>query len=125
VSTLEEDLSRRDFTINAMAMTIDGDLIDPFRGRDDLKNNIIQTVGDAKSRFEEDPLRMMRAVRFVSQLSFKIEPKSIDAILNLAHLLKHISIERITIEFDKLLLGYDTEKAFQILLSTGLFHHIP
>jgi len=73
---LEDDLSRRDFTINAMALDKDGDIIDPFRGKEDIEKKIIRTVGDAKERFSEDALRVMRAVRLAAQLGFEIEDVS-------------------------------------------------
>ncbi|HET7615418.1 MAG TPA: CCA tRNA nucleotidyltransferase, partial [Bacillales bacterium] len=76
VSSLHEDLQRRDFTINAMALSREGELIDPCDGRSDLQRKLIRTVGTAKERFEEDPLRMMRAVRFASELDFRIEAET-------------------------------------------------
>ena len=73
IRSLEEDLKRRDFTMNSMAMDKKGQIIDPFNGQKAIKNKMIETVGSAEKRFHEDALRMMRAVRFVSQLSFSIE----------------------------------------------------
>ncbi|MGZ4161997.1 MAG: CCA tRNA nucleotidyltransferase, partial [Neobacillus sp.] len=105
IRSLHEDLQRRDFTMNAIAMDRMGKLIDPFDGRRAIKEKIIQTVGHADDRFNEDALRMMRAVRFVSQLSFKIERETINALTNLVHLLEKIAIERKRAEFEKLLIG--------------------
>ena len=80
LETCSEDLQRRDFTMNAIAMDKDGNLIDPFHGQESIKNKVIQTVGKAADRFQEDALRMMRAVRFVSQLSFRIEEETLNAL---------------------------------------------
>ncbi|HEX7065691.1 MAG TPA: CCA tRNA nucleotidyltransferase [Bacillales bacterium] len=125
VSSLNKDLLRRDFTMNAIAMSVNGEIIDPFSGREDIERRIIRTVGRAEDRFQEDPLRMMRAARFASQLSFRIEEQTMKALSGLAHELRHISIERITSEFEKLLLGRDSGKAFQVLLDSGLFAFLP
>ncbi|MEK1830236.1 hypothetical protein AAAC51_17440 [Priestia megaterium] len=94
-------MQRRDFTINAMAMNAKGEIIDPFNGREDLRNQLIRTVGNAKERFHEDALRMMRAVRFVSQLAFSLSDQTKRAIQQYGELLRHVSIERITVEFEK------------------------
>ena len=107
-ASVHTDLSRRDFTINAMAQSINGTLVDPFNGQSDLKKGIIRTVGDAQSRFAEDPLRMMRALQFASRLSttdgdgFTIDDKTLAAIKEHGHMIgKHISGERILAEFEK------------------------
>lgn len=125
VASLEEDLKRRDFTMNAIAMTEEGKIIDPFDGEKDLKNRLIRTVGRAEERFREDPLRMMRAVRFASQLSFSIENKTMQALNQLADYLQHISVERITAEFEKLLLSHHTSRGFTILVDSGLYAYVP
>ncbi|HEX6922432.1 MAG TPA: CCA tRNA nucleotidyltransferase, partial [Bacillales bacterium] len=125
VSSLREDLMRRDFTMNAIAMSVEGEIVDPFSGKNDLDSRLIRTVGRAVDRFQEDPLRMMRAIRFTSQLSFRIEKKTIQALEQLAHELQHISVERITAEFEKLLLGQDTGEAFRLLVDSGLFAYLP
>ena len=83
IRSLSEDLQRRDFTMNAIAMDKGGDLIDPFQGKLAILNQVIQTVGNAENRFQEDALRMMRAVRFVSQLSFKIEEATLTALIEI------------------------------------------
>lgn len=100
---IEEDLSRRDFTVNAMALDIEHKIIDPFGGQDDLKRKIIRTVGNPDERFYEDALRMMRAVRFAIQLDFTLEQKTVEAIRKHAASLEHISKERIRDEFMKIL----------------------
>jgi tRNA nucleotidyltransferase (CCA-adding enzyme) len=125
IRSLEEDLRRRDFTMNAIAMTKDGTLIDPFFGQDAIRQMVIKTVGDAGERFHEDALRMMRAVRFVSQLSFTIDEDTYGALKSNRQLLQHIAVERITTEFEKLLLGRNYHSAFSILLDTGIYQHLP
>lgn len=102
-SLLSEDLRRRDFTINAMAYNEAKGLIDLFGGQEDLKNGIIRCVGNAKERFSEDALRIMRAVRFSAQLGYQIEAQTEAAIKELAHTLDRISVERIQVELVKLL----------------------
>ena len=102
---LLEDLSRRDFTVNAMALDKSGRLVDPFDGVKDIERKIIRTVGNPSDRFEEDALRIMRALRFASQLGFEIESETSDRIHEKAELLKKISAERIRDEFLKLLCG--------------------
>ncbi len=101
VKNIEEDLKRRDFTINAIAVSLEGKVVDPFSGEEDLKKELIRAVGDSNERFSEDALRMMRAVRFSCSLGFKIEEKTRKAIEKNAHLLKNISEERIRDEFVK------------------------
>lgn len=107
---LLDDLKRRDFTINAMAMNSNGELIDNFNGRYDLKNKIIRAVGDPKQRFNEDALRILRALRFASQLGFYPDEKTDGAIHRYANLIKNISAERIREEFIKILLGDNAEE---------------
>lgn len=104
-SDIRDDLSRRDFTINAMAYNDEDGLIDPFGGKDDIASGIIRCVGDADKRFNEDALRIMRAVRFSSVLSFRIEEKTADAIIRNENLLSAIAVERISNELLKLLCG--------------------
>ena len=103
VKDITADLSRRDFTINALALR-DGNLIDPFNGQEDLKNGIIKAVGQPSHRFKEDPLRMLRACRFSSQLNFIIEEKTFEAIKQLNYKILEVSKERWMIELDKLLM---------------------
>lgn len=105
VSSLKEDLARRDFTINAMAYNYKDGLIDHFNGLEDLNNQIIKTVGNPKERFNEDALRMLRAVRFSAQLDFEIDKNLFDAIRELKDNIKNISKERIRDEFNKILIN--------------------
>ena len=102
---LSEDLRRRDFTINAMAMDADGRLTDLFGGREDLRQGIIRCVGDPDTRFGEDVLRIMRALRFSAVLGFSVAPETAQAIRRNRELLRHIAVERIRVEMDKLLCG--------------------
>ncbi|MEQ2528111.1 CCA tRNA nucleotidyltransferase [Robertmurraya yapensis] len=125
IRSLEEDLRRRDFTMNAMAMNKDGEIIDPFDGRAALQNKVIKTVGDASERFHEDALRMMRAVRFVSQLSFAIDSETFQALKEHGKLLSFIAVERITTEFEKLLMGQDYQQAIRLLIETGMYQYLP
>ncbi len=104
-STIEEDLARRDFTINAIALLPSGEIIDPFSGEKDLKAKIIRAVGESAKRFSEDALRLIRAVRFASELGFRIEEKTATAIKKSANLLEKIAKERIRDEFTKIILA--------------------
>ena len=124
VTNIKEDLARRDFTINAMAYNDEKGLVDFFNGRDDLKNKIIRCVGDADKRFNEDALRMLRAIRFCTQLDFEIEEKTLAAITNNSHLIKNISVERVADELNKCLLCNKPSKAFLLLEKTGLLKYI-
>jgi tRNA nucleotidyltransferase (CCA-adding enzyme) len=125
IRSLSEDLQRRDFTMNAIAMDKGGNLIDPFQGKLAIINQVIQTVGNAENRFQEDALRMMRAVRFVSQLSFKIEEETLTALIEMVHLLEHIAVERKQTEFDKLLSGVNRKQALELILQTNIYHYLP
>ncbi|MEN9327283.1 MAG: hypothetical protein RI947_91 [Candidatus Parcubacteria bacterium] len=121
--TVEEDLGRRDFTINAMAY--DGKtLIDPFNGMADLKERVIKAVGDPDKRFNEDALRLIRGVRFASQLGFLIEEQTRDSIKRNAQLITHISWERIRDEFLKILASDHPEEGVLFLRSTDLLKYI-
>ncbi|MBQ9756926.1 MAG: CCA tRNA nucleotidyltransferase [Clostridia bacterium] len=104
-ASIEEDLSRRDFSVNAMAYSPIFGIIDPFGGQEDLKCGIIRAVGNPKTRFGEDALRIMRAVRFAAQLGFGIEIETFRAMDTCAKLLENISAERITSEFSKILIS--------------------
>ena len=125
VQNLSEDLKRRDFTINALAMDVDGNIIDHFNGLGDLEKHLIRAVGKAENRFHEDALRMMRAVRFMSQLQFTLEPETEQAISDNHELLSKISVERIRDEFVKMGIAPGSQKAFQVFLDTGLSEEVP
>ena len=121
---LKEDLTRRDFTINAMAIDLQLKLTDPFYGQEDLKAKLIRAVGEADKRFQEDALRMMRAIRFASQLGFSIEPKTLAAITKNSSLIKQIACERIRDELLKILASPFPKDGIQLLFSTGLLNFI-
>ena len=104
-ASLEEDLKRRDFTVNAMAYNPMTGFVDLFNGKDDLKKGIIRAIGNPTERFNEDGLRIMRAIRFASRYDFIIEEKTSEAIHNCRNLLKNIASERIAVELNKLLCG--------------------
>jgi tRNA nucleotidyltransferase (CCA-adding enzyme) len=125
IRSLKEDLQRRDFTMNAIAMDINGKLIDPFNGYLAIQEKIIQTVGSPTDRFQEDALRMMRAIRFVSQLSFQIESDTVLALAQLVDLLDNIAVERKRAEFEKLLTGKNKTNALKILLETNIHSFLP
>jgi len=115
VSNIREDLSRRDFTINAMAESAEGELIDPFGGVEDIKNSIIKCVGGPNTRFSEDALRMFRALRFSAELGFSIEAETLQAIYAGAGAAKRISTERIRLELEKTLLSQRPEVAGEMI----------
>ena len=125
VHRIEEDLSRRDFTINAMAMDLQGQLIDPFDGKIDLENQLIRTVGDPFDRFNEDALRMLRAIRFSSQLNFSVADEVIEAIRQNRHLLLQISNERISVELTKMFRGKGIKQALAYMNATKLYECLP
>lgn len=119
---LSGDLSRRDFTMNAIAYNDDKGFVDLFNGLDDIKSGIIRGVGIPSKRFQEDALRMLRAVRFSAQLGFKIEPATLNALIENAHLIQNISIERIRDEFTKLLISPNPNKLL-LLRDTSLMKY--
>ncbi len=122
--TLEDDQKRRDFTINAMAISLNkndfGKLIDPFNGINDLKEEILKTPMKPEKTFSDDPLRMMRGIRFASQLNYKIEKNTYNAISEQKNRMKIVSKERITEELNKILMSKKPSIAFKILYNTGL-----
>ena len=119
-SSLTEDLRRRDFTINAMAYSEKRGLIDEFDGERDLEDGVIRAVGEAKERFSEDALRMLRAIRFAGQLNFKIADETFDAIKELSPNISKVSVERIAKELEKLLLSGNPEY-IALVYETGIF----
>ncbi len=126
--SLEDDQNRRDFTINALAISLNqddfGELVDPFNGVGDMENKIIKTPLAPEVTFSDDPLRMMRAIRFASQLNFNIEPQTLEAISNIAKRIKIISGERIADELNKILLSPKPSIGFDLLYKTGLLEII-
>lgn len=125
VRSLSEDLKRRDFRMNALAMNRNGEVIDLFDGLEDIKNHRICAVGEATERFHEDALRMMRAVRFASQLDFTIEEKTYAAIQEHHRLLEKISVERIQVEWLKLMAGVAPKKGLRPFIDTLCYESCP
>ncbi|MDR0802356.1 HD domain-containing protein, partial [Fluviicola sp.] len=124
--TLSDDQKRRDFTINALALDLRaetyGNLIDPFNGLADLEKGILRTPLDPDTTYSDDPLRMMRAIRFATQLNFQIEINSLQSILDNSSRLEIISRERITDELNKIILAETPSRGFELLNSTKLLH---
>ncbi len=122
--TLEDDQNRRDFTINAMAFNLRkkhfGQLVDPFNGRADIERHFIRTPLDPEITFSDDPLRMMRAIRFATQLDFTITPECFKAIIRDAHRIEIVSGERITDELNLIILSDNPSKGFRLLAGSGL-----
>lgn len=124
VSNIKEDLSRRDFTVNSLAYNKEVGLIDYFNGIDDIKNKIIRAVGNPNKRFQEDALRMLRAIRFSCQLGFEIEESTYFAIKENYNLIENISIERIRDELCKILISNDPCRGLSLLKNTGMLEII-
>ncbi len=121
---IEDDLSRRDFTVNAMAMDMKENVVDPYGGQKDLKSGMIRTVGDPEERFNEDALRLMRAVRFAMELDFEIEPATRKAVKKLAGELEMIAKERVRDELVKILMTPRAAKGIILLEELGLLKNI-
>ncbi|MEJ8304664.1 CCA tRNA nucleotidyltransferase [Saccharibacillus sacchari] len=120
VRSLDEDLKRRDFTMNAIARLLDGTFVDPYDGRADLEQGIIRCVGQARERFREDALRMLRGVRFASVFGFDMEPKTWEALLELRDNMTHIAAERIRAELEKMFSGPRPADGIRLLARSGL-----
>lgn len=121
---LNDDLARRDFSINAMAMTAEGELVDPYGGRRDLDRKVLRTVGDPRTIFREDPLRTLRAARFIATLGMQPEPDLFEAVCELAAEILTVSRERWLLEMNRLLVGTAVETALTFLADTGLLKHL-
>lgn len=123
-TSLETDLARRDFSINAVAMTADRRLVDPYGGARDLQEGILRTVGDPWTIFREDPLRTLRAARFIATLEMRPEPEVLEAVRELAGQILTVSRERWLLEMNRLLQGVWVESALGFLADTGLLKHL-
>ena len=121
---IEDDLKRRDFTMNALALSNKGQILDLYKGQEDIKDKVIRAVGDPNDRFQEDALRMLRAIRFGTQLNFAIEYNTMKAIVDNSHLLKNISEERIRDEFVKIIESDNPSIGIAMLSKLGLLKHI-
>lgn len=124
VDDIKNDLARRDFTINAMAYNQKEGIIDLYNGQKDIENRIINFIGNAEERIIEDPLRVLRAFRFMSRLNFSLSENTIEAIKNQKFLLKNIPEEKITMEFSKLLLGDNIKNTLTLMKDTGVLELI-
>ena len=120
VKSLVNDLSRRDFTMNAMAMTADGELIDPFGGADDLEAGVLRSVGDPQTRFEEDALRLLRCIRFAADYGLAVDGPTWDGLLKRAPLLGRIAVERIRTELERIVEGSDPARGLKLLSESGI-----
>ncbi len=125
VRSLKEDLKRRDFTINALALDETGNVIDLFEGLNDLKHQILRAVGTPSERFTEDALRIMRGFRFQATLGFALDKDTFNAMKMCAPLLEKISVERTFIEFDKLLTAFYWRKGLKSLIASGATDYLP
>ncbi|MBC2323069.1 CCA tRNA nucleotidyltransferase [Listeria booriae] len=125
IRSLEKDLERRDFTMNAIAMGLDGRFIDPFGGQEDMKKKQIRAVGKPWERFHEDALRMMRGVRFVSQLQFQLEADTYAAMQQNRALLANIAVERIAVELVKLMKGQAVKEGLKLLAELDMLPFLP
>lgn len=121
VSSLEEDIKRRDFTINGIAMDIDGNIIDYVNGIEDLKRSKLTTIGDPLKRFDEDPLRMLRAIRFSCNKNLDIDEHTFNAISKQAHLIQYLPVERIKEELNKIIVSDRCIEGIEVLIETELF----
>ncbi|WP_424766036.1 CCA tRNA nucleotidyltransferase [Paenibacillus sp. sgz302251] len=124
INSLDGDLLRRDFTMNAMALTEDGELLDPFGGLQDVKHGLLRCVCEADARFQEDALRMLRAVRFMSTYQLRPAHQTWKALVRHRSLLRFIAMERVRDELDKMLSGSCPQRALHFVAASGLLHHL-
>lgn len=120
ISELEEDLKRRDFTMNAMAMDSRGGIRDPFHGQADMEMKLLRCVGDPLERFQEDALRMMRCVRFASTYDLSVDSGTWQALFQRRALLRHVAMERVRVEMERMMAGPMPYRGWELLLSSGL-----
>lgn len=120
IRELNEDLRRRDFTMNAMAMDRHGNVKDPFGGKEDLERKLLRCVGDPEERFQEDALRMLRCVRFASAYSLEVDGATWQAVLHKKELLRHVAMERVRVELERTISGSDPVRGIRLLAESGL-----
>ncbi|RYG73591.1 CCA tRNA nucleotidyltransferase [Lentibacillus lipolyticus] len=125
MQTIDEDLKRRDFTMNALAMDKEGTIIDLFDGQEDIGRGQIRTVGNGIDRFQEDPLRIIRAIRFASQLGFSIATETLHAMMAVKQEIETIAVERIAHEMEKFFAGTCVQTGIDYLQTTGIHEHLP
>ena len=121
---IDEDLKRRDFTMNAIAVNPVRGMVDPYHGRSDIEKKLIRGIGDPRVRFEEDALRILRGIRFASQLDFEIDTETLDAMKEKSELLSFISVERIREEFQKTIAAENSSKGLMLIIETGVLLYI-
>lgn len=124
VESINDDLRRRDFTINSIADNPTRTIVDPFDGRKDIQNRLIRSVGDPIVRFDEDPLRILRAIRLAAELNFDLHKSVYEAIVEKKHLIEGLSKDRIRQEFEKIIISKNTGKGLGMLLGTGVLRYI-
>ncbi|WP_231514812.1 CCA tRNA nucleotidyltransferase [Oceanobacillus salinisoli] len=125
IDQIDKDLERRDFTMNALAMDLSGHIIDLFDGKKDINAKIIRTVGNGYERFKEDPLRILRALRFSSQLGFQIHPETLKQMKEISSDIESLAVERITKEFTKMFAGEYITNGLQYLKISGSYKYLP
>ncbi len=125
IDRIDEDLRRRDFTINALAMDGNGYILDLFEGQKDLRDKLIRTVGNAADRFQEDPLRIIRALRFTSRLGFTIHPETMEAMINVKSSIQSLAVERIQSELAKFFSGPHINQGLDYLKKSGVYTEMP
>ena len=125
IDKIEKDLARRDFTINAIALDKHGNYVDPFNGRDDLNRHMIRTVGNPEERFKEDPLRMLRALRFASQLGFDIETYTFTVLSYYVDYIERIAIERVATEVEKMFAGAYISSTTKLFIHSNMPNYLP
>ncbi|MDF2961763.1 MAG: polynucleotide adenylyltransferase region [Paenibacillus sp.] len=124
IDSLYEDLRRRDFTMNAMALDLEGHLIDPFHGVSDIEHGVLRCVGDANERFQEDALRMLRCIRFAAEYGLEIEQQTWLALREQAPLLSHIAMERVRMELDRMISGSSPDRAVDLMMDSKLLSSV-
>ncbi|MCZ8512975.1 CCA tRNA nucleotidyltransferase [Paenibacillus filicis] len=124
IDNLQEDLERRDFTMNSMALDAEGKLVDPFGGMNDVRDGLLRCVGDPRERFQEDALRMLRCIRFAAEYGLRIEQGTWTALLEKLPLLRHIAMERVRAELERMMNGSDPQQALRLLAASKALRYV-